>query len=225
MAVPLQPQVPFHRAVPALWLSRTAMVLFVAALALAAFPATPMGPSPFGFLAWSAAVVAGFGLSAVAAVASHERGHRIVRSPLGYTALALLAVTAALLAAAVASMTGRGNPEALLGGMTLSGVAAAVLGTLAVFRAEGTPVRVAPSTPSGWWAAAFLVAFLAVQFSPWAALTPATVMAGPALALAAIANYRDRSVLAALALVTGPVQLAFFALLGLFGPFTVPPGG
>lgn len=225
MAVPLQPQVPAQRAVPRLWLARTAMVLFVAALAVATFPATPMGPSPFGFVGWSAAVVAGFGLSAVAAVAAHGRGHRILRTPLGYSALALLAVTAALLAAAVGSMTSRGNPEVLLSGMTLTGVAAAVLGTLAVFRAEGAPVPVAPSTPAGWWAAAFLVASLAVQFSPWAALTPATVMAAPALALAAIASYRDRSVLAALALVTGPGQLAFFALLGLFGPFTVPPGG
>lgn len=225
MAVPLQSPVPSRHAVPALWLGRTATVLFVAALSVATFPATPMGPSPFGFMAWSVAVVAGFGLSAVAAVASQERGHRVVRTPLGYSALALLVVTAALLAAAVAPMRTGGNPELLLAGMTLTGVAAAVLGTLAVFRADGTPVRLAPSTPSGWWAAAFLVAFLAVQFSPWAVLTPATVMAGPALALVAILTYRDRSVLSALALVAAPGQLAFFALLGLVGPFTVPAGG
>lgn len=91
-------------------------------------------------------------------------------------------------------------------------VAAAVLGILAAFRAAGAPTHFLPTTSAGWWAAGFLAAFLALGFSPWAVLTPATVMAGPALALAAIVSYRDRSELSAVALVAAPAQLAFFDL-------------
>ncbi|MEV4990183.1 hypothetical protein [Pseudarthrobacter sp. LMD1-1-1.1] len=99
---------------------------------------------------------------------------------------------------------------------------AAVLFILAAFRAEGDSIRFLPTTPTGWWAAAFLVVGLVLSYSPWAVLTPA-VGAGPALALAAIISYRDRSVLAATALVAGPAQLAVFDLTFFISMFTPHP--
>lgn len=69
----------------------------------------------------------------------------------------------------------------------------------------------------------FLAAFLVLGFSPWAVLTPAAGMSGPALALAAIISYRDRSVLSAIALVAGPAQVAFLDLAFFISMFTPHP--
>lgn len=80
-----------------------------------------------------------------------------------------------------------------------------------------------PTTPAGWWAVVFLAAFLVLGFSPWAVLTPSTAMAGPALALAAIISYWDRSVLSAIALVSARAQLAFFDVAFFISLFTPHP--
>lgn len=218
MAVPIQPSVTARPAVPVPWLTRTAVGLFIAALTVALLPA---GPPPASLGVWSAAVVAGFTLSAAAAIASQARGHRVVRTRLGYWALA--ALTAALLAMGLAALPTDRNPEMFLSAGTVAAITAAVLGTLAAFRAAGARIRFLPTTPAGWWAAAFLASFLILGFSPWAVLTPATVMAGPALALAAIVSYQDRSVLTVIALVAGPGQLAFFDLAVLISTFTPHP--
>lgn len=224
MAVPLKSPVTARHAVAVLWLTRTAVVLFIAALTVALLPT---GPPPAGLAVWAAVVVTGFILSAAAAVASQTRTQRVVRTVLGYWALAFLAISAALMAVASigisVAMQAPVTPDVFLSAGTIALVAAAVLGILAAFRAAGAPTHFLPTTPAGWWAAGFLAAFLALGFSPWAVLTPATVMAGPALALAAVVSYRDRSVLSAVALVAAPAQLAFFDLAVLMSTFTPHP--
>lgn len=224
MAVPIQSPVSARHAGPVVWLTRTAVVLFIAALTVAMLPG---GTSEAGLATWSAAVVTGFVLSAATAIASQTRRHRVVRTRLGYWALAFLAVAVALMAVASTAistaMRAPVTPAVFLSAGTIALIAAAVLGILAAFRADGAAIRFLPTTPSGWWAAAFLAGFLALGFSPWAVLTPATVMAAPALALAAIVSYRERSVLSAIALIAGPGQLAFFDLAVLISTFTPHP--
>lgn len=224
MAVPIQSPVTARHAVPVVWLTRTAVVLFIAALTVAMLPAAPFDA---GLATWSAAVVTGFVLSAATAIASQAQRHRVVRTRLGYWALAFLAVAAAVMAVASTAIStalqAPVTPDVFLSAGTIALVAAAVLGILAAFRADGAAIRFLPTTPAGWWAAAFLAAFLALGFSPWAVLTPATVMAGPALALAAIVSYRDRSVFSAIALVAAPAQLAYFDLAVLISTFTPHP--
>lgn len=223
MAIPIQSAITQRRVLPDVWLTRTAVVLFITALTVASIP---FGPPPAGQAIWAIVVVGCFALSVVAAVAAQTRKHRVFRTRLGYWALAFLILSAAIMVAASAGisvgMQVPVTPDVLISAGTMALVVAAVLGMLAAFRADGAAVRFLPTTPAGWWAAAFLAVGLVLGFSPWAVLTPAA-MAGPALALAAIISYRERSVLSAIALVAGPAQLAFFDLAFFISLFTPHP--
>lgn len=223
MATPIQSTVTHRRVLPVAWLTRTAVVLFITALTVALLPS---GPPPAGQDIWATVVVGCFVLSVVAAVAAQARKHRVIRTRLGYWALAFLILAAAIMAAVSAGisvgMQVPVTPDVLISAGTIALVVAAVLGILAAFGADGAAVRFLPTTPVGWWAAAFLAVALVLGFSPWAVLTPAA-MAGPVLALAAIVSYRERSVLSAIALVAGPAQLAFFDLAFFISLFTPHP--
>lgn len=223
MAIPIQSTITHRRGLPVTWLTRTAVALFITALTVASLP---WGVSPAGQVIWAAVVVGGFALSVVAAVAAQARKHRVVRTRLGYWALAFLILSAAIMAAASVvfspGMQVPVTPDVFISAGTVALIVAAVLGILAAFRADGAAIRFLPTTPAGWWAAAFLAVGLVLGFSPWAVLTPAA-MAAPALALAAIISYRDRSVLSAIALVAGPAQLAFFDLAFFISLFTPHP--
>lgn len=224
MAIPIQSTITHRRALPVVWLTRTAVALFITALTVASLP---FGPPPAGQVIWATVVVGGFVLSVVAAVLAQARKHRVIRTRLGYWALAFLILSAAIMAAAsVVFSPGIQvpvTPDVFISAGTIALIVAAVLGILAAFRADGAATRFLPTTPAGWWAAAFLAVGLVLGFSPWAVLTPAAVMAGPALALAAIISYRDRSVLSVIALVAGPAQLAFFDLVFFISLFTPHP--
>ncbi|MDN4645894.1 hypothetical protein [Arthrobacter sp. PsM3] len=224
MAIPIQSTITHHRALPVAWLTRTAVVLFITALTAALLP---WGASPAGPAIWATVVVGGFVLSAATAIAAEARKHRVVRTRLGYWALAFLILAAAIMTAASAGISAGMQvpvtPDVFISAGTTALIAAAVLGILAAFLADGATIRFLPTTAAGWWAAAFLAVGLVLGFSPWAVLTPAAVMAGPALALAAIISYRDRSVLSAIALVAGPAQLAFFDLAFLISLSTPHP--
>lgn len=214
---------------PGVFLIRIAVGLFIAALTACFLPSgpPPSGPPPSGPTMWAAVAVGAFVLSISAAITAEARKHRFIRTGLGYWALALLIVSAAIMAAAsVVFPPGTQlpvTPDAFIFAGTIALTAAGVLGTLAAFRAEGAATRFLPVTPIGWWAAAFLAVGEVLQYSPWAALSPAMAMAGPALALAAMVNYRERSVLSVIALVAGPAQLAYFYLAFLISMFTPHP--
>ncbi|MGZ2393136.1 hypothetical protein ACVLB3_001665 [Pseudarthrobacter sp. PvP022] len=187
----------------------------------------PFRTPPAGPVIWATVVVGCFVLSTATAIAAEARKHRVIRTRLGYWALAFLILSAAFMAAASvgfsSGMQMPVTPDVFISAGTIALIAAAVLGILAAFRAEGAATRFLPTTPAGWWAVVFLAAFLVLGFSPWAVLTPAAGMAGPALALAAIISYRDRSVLSAIALVAGPAQVAFFDLAFFISMFTPHP--
>ncbi|MBP1136466.1 hypothetical protein JOE31_002698 [Arthrobacter sp. PvP023] len=224
MAIPIQSTITSRRVLPVVWLTRTAVVLFIAALTVASIP---FGPPPVGQVIWATVVVGSFVLSAATAIAAQVRKHRVIRTRLGYWALAFLILSAAIMAAASAVFSPGTQlpvtPDVFISAGTIALIVAAVLGILAAFRADGAAIRFLPNTPAGWWAVVFLAAFLVLGFSPWAVLTPSTTMAGPALALAAIVSYRDRSVLSAIALVAAPAQLAFFDLAFFISLFTPHP--
>lgn len=224
MAIPIQSPITHRAALPVAWLTRTAVVLFIVALTVASIP---FGEPPAGQVIWATVVVGGFFLSAVAGIAAQEvRKHRVVRTRLGYSALAFLILSAVIMAAASIVFTPGTRlpvtPDLFISGATYALTVAAVLFILASFRANSETIRFLPITPTGWWAAAFLVLGLVLSYSPWAVLTP-SAGAGPALALAAIISYRDRSVLAATALVAGPAQLAVFDLAFFISMFTPHP--
>ncbi|UKA69421.1 hypothetical protein [Arthrobacter sp. FW306-06-A] len=223
MAIPIQSTIPHRAALPVIWLSRTAVVLFIVALTVASIP---FGEPPTGQVVWACVVVGGFFLSAVAGIAAQVREHRVVRTRLGYWALAFLILSAVIMAAASILFTPGTQlpvtPDVLISGASYALTVAAVLFILAAFRADRDRIRFLPTTPAGWWAAAFLVVGLVLSYSPWAVLTP-VAGAGPALALAGIISYRDRSVLAATALVAGPAQLAVFDLAFFISMFTPHP--
>lgn len=224
MAIPIQSAITHRAALPVAWLTRTAVVLFIVALTVASIP---FGEPPTGQVIWATVVVGGFFLSAVAGIAAQVRKHRVVRTRLGYWALAFFILSAVIMAAASIVFTPGTQlpvtPDLFVSGATYVLTVAALLFILAAFRADGETIRFLPTTPAGWWAAAFLVAGLVLSYSPWAVLTPAAG-AGPALALAAIISYRDRSVLAATALVAGPAQLALFVLTFFINLFVLHPG-
>ncbi|MDP9986618.1 hypothetical protein J2S98_001775 [Arthrobacter oryzae] len=223
MAIPIQSTIPRRAALPVIWLSRTAVVLFIVALTVASIP---FGEPPTGQVVWASVVVGGFFLSAVAGIAAQVRKHRVVRTRLGYWALAFLILSAVIMAAASIVFTPGTQlpvtPDVFISGASYALTVAAVLFILAAFRADRDSIRFLPTTPAGWWAAAFLVVGLVLSYSPWAVLTP-VAGAGPALALAGIISYRDRSVLAATALVAGPAQLAVFDLAFFISMFTPHP--
>lgn len=84
----------------------------------------PFRTPPAGPVIWATVVVGCFVLSAATAIAAEARKHRVIRTRLGYWALAFLILSAAFMAAAV-------------------------LGILAAFRAEGAATRFLPTTPQG----------------------------------------------------------------------------
>jgi hypothetical protein len=224
MAAPLQSPYAAGRAVPRISLIRTAVGLFIVALTACFLPS---GPPPAGPAIWATVAVGAFVLSIVSAIAAEARKHRFIRTAFGYCALAFLVLSAAIMAAAsVAFSPGTQmpvTPDVFIFAGTIALTAAAVLGILAGFRAERAVTRFLPTTPLGWWAAAFLAVGEVLQYSPWAALSPAIAMSGPALALAAMFSYRERSVLSVVALVAGPAQLAYFYLAFFISLFTPHP--
>lgn len=223
MAIPLHSTVTHRAALPVAWLTRTSIVLFIVAVTVASIP---FGEPPTGEVVWATVVVGGFFLSAVVGIAAQVRKHRVVRTPLGYWAVAFLILSAVIMAAAskvfIPGTQLPVSPDVFISGASYALTVAAVLFILASFRANGETVRFLPTTPAGWWAAAFLVVGLVLSYSPWAVLTP-SAGAGPALALAAIISYRDRSVLAAIALLAGPAQLAVFDFTFFISMFTPHP--
>lgn len=223
MAVPVRSTLIHRRVLPVVSLERTAVVLFIVALTVASLP---WGLPPAGPVIWAWGVVGSFVLSAAVAIAAQIRKHRVVRTPLGYWALAFLILSAAIMGAATAIFSPGTQlpvtPDAFIAAATIALTAAAVLGILAAFRANRAAIRFLPTTPVGWWATVFLVIGLVLGFSPWAVLTPAAG-AGPALALAAIISYRDRSVLPVIALVAGPAQMALFDVTFFISMFTPHP--
>lgn len=176
MAVPLQSPYAAGRAVPRISLIRTAVGLFIVALTACFLPS---GPPPAGPAIWATVAVGAFVLSIVSAIAAEARKHRFIRTALGYCALAFLVLSAAIMAvASVAFSPGTQmpvTPDVFIFAGTIALTAAAVLGILAGFRAEGAVTRFLPTTPLGWWAAAFLAVGEVLQYSPWAALSPCSV--------------------------------------------------
>lgn len=223
MAIPIPTATIHRRVLPVAWLSRTAVVLFIVAVTVASIP---FGEPPTGQAIWATVVVGGFVLSAATGIAGQVRKHRVIRTRLGYWALAFFILSAGIMAAAQVLFTPGTQlpvtPDAFISAATYALTVEAVLFILAAFQANGETVRFLPTTPAGWWAAVFLVVGLVLAYSPWAVLTP-VAGAGPALALAAIISYRDRSVLAATALVAGPAQVALFILTFFISMFTPHP--
>ncbi|MBX7442320.1 MULTISPECIES: hypothetical protein [unclassified Arthrobacter] len=224
MAIPISSPIAHRPALPVVWLSRTAVVLFIVAMTVASIP---FGEPPTGEVIWATVVVGSFVLSAATGIAAQVRKHRVARTRLGYWALAFFILSAAIMAAAQVLFTPGAQlpvtPDVFISTATYALTVSAVLFILAAFRADGETIRFLPTTPVGWWAAVFLVVGLVLAYSPWAVLTPAAG-AAPALALAGIISYRDRSVLAAIALVAGPAQLALFIFTFFINLFVLHPG-
>ena len=228
MTVPLQSPYAVGRADPRVFLMRTAVGLFIVALTACFLPS---GPPPAGPDIWAFVAVGTFVLSIATAITAEARNHRFIRTPLGYWALAFLIFSTMTVAAAqvvfsavfVPGTPMPVTPDVFFFAGTIALTAAVVLGILAALLADGEPTPFFPSTTIGWWAAAFLAVGEVLQYSPWAALSPAMAMSGPALAVAAMSSYRERSVLAAIAMVAGPAQLGYFYLTFVISMFTPHP--